>query len=64
MNLDRHGRVEAGDAADLVITRARTMNELLSRPQSDRIVLVSGRSIDTTPPDYAELDALSAHRFS
>lgn len=64
MNLDRHGRVEAGGPADLVITRARTMNELLSRPQSDRIVLVSGRSIDTTPPDYAELDALSAHRFS
>jgi cytosine/creatinine deaminase len=64
MNLDRHGRVEAGDPADLVITHARSMNELVSRPQSDRVVLVSGRAIDTTPPDYAELDALSAHRFS
>ena len=64
MNLDRHGRVEAGDPADLIVTRARTMNELLSRPQSDRTVLVAGRAIDTTPPDYAELDALSAHRLS
>jgi cytosine/creatinine deaminase len=64
MNLDRHGRVEAGDPADLVITRARSMNELLSRPQNDRIVIVAGRPIDTTPPDYAELDALASHRIS
>lgn len=57
MNLDRHGRIEAGDAADLVITRARSLTELLARPQSDRTVLVGGRAIDTTLPDYRELDA-------
>jgi cytosine deaminase len=28
----------------------------MSRPQSDRTVLVAGRAIDTTLPDYAELD--------
>jgi cytosine deaminase len=60
MGLDRHGRLEAGDPADLLLTRARGWNELLSRPQFDRTVLVGGRPIDTTPPDYRELDALMA----
>jgi cytosine deaminase len=58
MNLDRHGRIEAGDAADLVLTRARSFTELLARPQSDRTVLVNGAPIDTTLPDYRELDPL------
>jgi cytosine deaminase len=57
MGLD-HGRIVAGGPADLVITRARTFNELLSRPQSDRIVMVGGRQIDTTLPDHRELDRL------
>jgi cytosine/creatinine deaminase len=56
MGLDRHGRIEAGDAADLVLVRARSLTELLARPQSDRTVLLGGRPIDTTPPDYRELD--------
>ncbi|MFN3685928.1 cytosine deaminase [Salinarimonas sp.] len=56
MGLDRHGRLEAGDPADLVIVRARAMTELLSRPQSDRTIVVAGRAIDNTPPDYSELD--------
>jgi cytosine deaminase len=42
----------------LIVTRARTFNELLSRPQADRIVLVAGRQIDTSLPDYRELDGL------
>jgi cytosine deaminase len=61
MGLDRLGRLEAGDAADLVLTRARSMSELLARPQSDRTVLVAGRPIDTTPPAYSELDDLMRH---
>ena len=47
-----------GQPADLVIFKARTWTELLSRPQSDRIVLRQGRQIDRTLPDYAELDHL------
>lgn len=47
-----------GAPADLVIFRARSWSELLSRPQSDRIVLRAGRAIDRTLPDYAELDDL------
>ena len=54
------GRIEPGAVADLVIFKARTMNELLSRPQSDRTVLRGGVEIDTTLPDYAELDDLFA----
>lgn len=47
-----------GAAADLVICKARTWAELLSRPQSDRIVLRAGRAIARTLPDYADLDPL------
>jgi cytosine deaminase len=37
---------------------ARNWTELMSRPQSDRIVLRAGRPIDTRLPDYRELDDL------
>ena len=50
--------LEPGVAADLVICRARNWTELLSRPQSDRVVLRNGVAIDRTLPDYAELDDL------
>jgi cytosine deaminase len=45
-----------GAPAGLVLTRARTMNELLSRPQVDRAVLCAGAQVDRTLPDYRELD--------
>jgi cytosine deaminase len=51
-----HGRMAVGAPAGLVLTRARTMNELLSRPQTDRVVLCAGRQVDRTLPDYRELD--------
>jgi len=54
------GRLAPGGGADLVLLRARTWTELLSRPQADRIVIRAGRAIDTTLPDYRELDALLA----
>ncbi|MEM6663282.1 MAG: cytosine deaminase [Pseudomonadota bacterium] len=47
-----------GAPADLVIFRARNWNELLARPQADRVVIRGGRQIDRTLPDYAELDDL------
>jgi cytosine deaminase len=50
--------IEPGVPADLVLFRARTWTELNSRPQMDRIVLRQGRAIDTTLPDYRELDDL------
>lgn len=54
----QHGRIATGLPADLVLTRARTIQELLSRPQHDRVVLVNGRAIDRALPDYRELDYL------
>jgi len=58
MGLKGIGRIEAGASADLILFSARGMTELLSRPQSDRVVLPAGQPIDTTPPDYRELDAV------
>lgn len=59
MRLPGAGTIAQGGPADLVLTRARTMNELLSRPQSDRVVVVGGKAIDARPPDYRELDGLN-----
>ena len=50
--------IEAGAPADLVLFRARSWTELMSRPQADRTVLRRGQAIDTTLPDYRELDDL------
>lgn len=58
MGLDDAGLIAPGRTADLVLYRGRGFSELLSRPQADRIVLRRGRAIDTTLPDYRELDDL------
>ena len=60
MGLEAAGRIAVGLPADLVLFEARRYSELLSRPQTDRIVLRQGRPIDTTLPSYRELDALLA----
>jgi cytosine/creatinine deaminase len=58
MGLDDKGRISPGGAADLILMRGRSLTELFSRPQSDRTVLVDGKPIDTSLPDYSELDHL------
>jgi cytosine deaminase len=55
---DYAAKLEVGAPADLVLFRARTWTELFARPQHDRIVLRRGVAIDTTLPDYRELDDL------
>lgn len=60
MGLSRAGRIAVGAPADLILFDARGYSELLSRPQSDRVVLREGRPIDTTLPSYRELDRLFA----
>lgn len=57
MGLPERGAIRVGAPADLVLFRGRFWHELLARRQSDRIVLRAGRAIDTTLPDYRELDA-------
>lgn len=58
MGLEDVGRIGVGLPADLVIFKARYFSELLARSQHDRIVVREGSQIDTTLPDYAELDRL------
>lgn len=58
MGIAGAGRLEAGGAADFVIFRGRSWTELLSRPESDRIVVRGGRPTEAQLPDYAELDDL------
>jgi cytosine deaminase len=58
MGLPKLGRIGLGLPADFLLFKARSFSELLSRPQSDRRVLRQGKQIDTTLPDYSELDDL------
>ena len=57
IGIEDRGRIAVGLLADLVLFRARGMTELLSRPQSDRVVLRAGRVLDAALPDWRELDA-------
>ncbi|QND64038.1 cytosine deaminase [Mesorhizobium loti] len=58
MRLDGFGTLAAGGDADFILFKGRSWTELLSRPESDRIVVRAGRAIDRQLPDYAELDEL------
>jgi cytosine deaminase len=58
MGLAGGGLIAEGQPADLVLTQARTLPELVCRPHADRAVVVAGRAIDTTLPDFRELDHL------
>ncbi|MDM0026972.1 cytosine deaminase [Variovorax saccharolyticus] len=57
MGIDR-GLLKPGASADLLVLKARSYSEMLSRTQFDRTVLRAGRAIDTTLPDYRLLDDL------
>lgn len=50
------GMIRVGAPADLILINARSMNELIARPQADRIVLRAGRRQSHELPDYAELE--------
>ena len=52
------GVLAAGGPADFIIFKGRSWTELLSRPESDRIVVRDGKAIERDMPDYAELDDL------
>jgi cytosine deaminase len=58
MGLDGQGLIRAGRPADLIVMSARSLNEVLSRPQADRLVLRAGRALAGGLPDHAELDEL------
>lgn len=58
MGLSQPGTIGLDQPADLVLFKARSFNELISRGQCDRAVIRNGQAISTELPDYAELDAL------
>lgn len=58
LGLKDTGWLKPGAPADLLLFRARGMTELLSRPQSDRIVLRNGRVLEAELPDWRDLDAV------
>lgn len=51
-----HGRIRPGAPADLLLFRARRMDELLARRRGERIVLRGGEPAPTELPDHRELD--------
>jgi cytosine deaminase len=53
--LSGHGRIAVGAPARLIAFNARSLNEIVSRPQADRIVIDRGRRSNARVPDYAEL---------
>jgi len=58
MRLEGSGFLAVGGPADFIIFKGRSWTELLSRPESDRIVVRDGKAIERSVPDYAELDDL------
>ena len=54
-NFASHGLIAVGTPARLIVFNARTINELLSRPQADRVVIIKGARQAAQPPDYSEL---------
>jgi cytosine/creatinine deaminase len=50
-----HGTLAAGAPARLVVLNARTINEIICRPQSDRVVFDRGERAKAALPDYSEL---------
>ncbi|HEY2757591.1 MAG TPA: cytosine deaminase, partial [Pseudolabrys sp.] len=52
---DGHGVIAAGAPARLIVFNARSINEVVSRPQADRVVIAQGKRLAATAPDYSEL---------
>jgi cytosine deaminase len=57
-----HGVLHAGAPADVILFNARSMNELIARPQADRIIIRTGRRQRCELPDYEELAFVAAAR--
>jgi cytosine deaminase len=50
-----HGQMTIGMPARLIVFNARTINELISRAQSDRAIILNGEKLAARAPDYSEL---------
>jgi cytosine deaminase len=52
---DGHGLIGEGAEARLIVFNARSLNEVVSRPQADRVVIERGKRLAAKTPDYSEL---------
>lgn len=52
------GTIAKGGPARLILFNARTLNELICRPQSDRLVIDCGRRVIDELPEYGDLDGV------
>jgi len=50
-----HGLIAEGAPARLIVFNARTINEVVSRPHADRVVIERGKRLRATAPEYSEL---------
>lgn len=60
MGLADAGRIAVGAPANLILLTARTLNEVMARPQSDRVILAQGRLSHKRPPPYEALKGEAA----
>ncbi|WP_138467683.1 cytosine deaminase [Poseidonocella sp. HB161398] len=51
------GSLGPGRAADLMILEAWSLDQVIARPHSDRLLLRGGALLDLAPPSYAELES-------
>ncbi|AJE46747.1 cytosine deaminase [Celeribacter indicus] len=61
MRLPDQGTLRVGGRADFNLFNARNLNELLSRPQGDRILVRGGLRVRPRLPEYSELDPPRDH---
>lgn len=55
-----HGMIAEGAPARLIVFNARSLNEIVSRPHSDRLLIREGRALVCEMPDYEELEFVRA----
>ncbi|MEM7696039.1 MAG: cytosine deaminase [Pseudomonadota bacterium] len=59
MGLPDRDAVAPGAPADLVVFTAKSVDDLVTRPQTDRTVIRGGKILEATPPSFDELFALT-----
>jgi cytosine deaminase len=52
------GTITTGGPARFILFNARSLNELMCRPQSDRLVIDRGRQVSAELPEYGDLDGI------
>jgi cytosine/creatinine deaminase len=54
-HIEGHGRLAVGAPARLIVFNARTINEIVCRPQTDRVIIERGARLFAAMPEYSEL---------